>query len=93
MIQFGFSRMIILAVLMSATAAYANTGYSIAQVRSLYGNIVGCKVIDRRDAKVNSLNDIPYGMDFVSTNDKTFVFGNVGQYVRDLFKEPSRFEE
>ncbi|MBK6481818.1 MAG: hypothetical protein KBF32_12645 [Chitinophagales bacterium] len=37
MIQFGFSRMIILAVLMSATAAYANTGYSIAQVRNLYG--------------------------------------------------------
>lgn len=37
MSQFVFSRMIILAVLMSATAAYANTGYSIAQVRSLYG--------------------------------------------------------
>jgi tetratricopeptide (TPR) repeat protein len=37
MIQFVFSRMIILAVLMSATVAYANTGYSIAQVRSLYG--------------------------------------------------------
>lgn len=62
------------------------------QMRSLYGNIAGCKVIDRRDVKVNSLNDIPCGMDFVSTNDKTFVFGNVGQYIRDLFKEPSRFE-
>ena len=62
------------------------------QMRSIYGNITGCKVIDRRDVKVNSLNDIPYGMDFVSTNDKTFVFGNVGQYIRDLFKEPSRFE-
>ena len=47
---------------------------------------------DRRDVKVNSLNDIPYGMDFVSTNDKTFTYGNVGQYIRDLFKEPSRFE-
>ena len=62
------------------------------QMRSLYGNIVGCKVIDRRDVKVNSLNNIPYGMDFVSTNDVTFTYGNVGQYIRDLFKEPSRFE-
>ena len=62
------------------------------QMRSSYGNITGCKVKDRRDVKVNSLNDIPYGMDFVSTNDKTFTQGNVGQYIRDLFKEPSRFE-
>ena len=62
------------------------------QMRSIYGNITRCKVEDRRDVKVNSLNDIPYGMDFVSTNDKTFAQGNVGQYIRDLFKEPSRFE-
>ena len=63
------------------------------QMRSSYGNITGCKVKDRRDVKVNSLNDIPHGMDFVSTNDKTFAYGNVGQYIRDIFKEPSRFEE
>ncbi len=62
------------------------------QMRSLYGNIVGCKAKGRRDVKVNSLTDIPYEMDFVSTNDKTFTQGNVGQYIRDLFKEPSRFE-
>ena len=62
------------------------------QMRSIYGNITGCKVIDRRDVKVNSLNDIPYGMDFVSTNDTTFTYGNVGRYIKDLFKEPSRFE-
>jgi len=62
------------------------------QMRSIYGNITGCEVIDRRDVKVNSLNDIPYEMDFVSTNDKTFTYGNVGQYIKDLFKEPSRFE-
>ena len=43
------------------------------QMRSSYGNIVGCKVIDRRDVKVNSLNDIPYGMDFVSTNDLSLI--------------------
>ena len=62
------------------------------QMRSIYGNITECKVIDRRDVKVNSLNEIPCGMDFVSTNDKSFTHGNVGQYIRDLFKEPSRFE-
>ena len=63
------------------------------QMRSVFGNMIGCKVIDRRDVKVNSLSDIPYGMDFVSTNDVTFTYGNVGQYIRDLFKEPSRFEQ
>ena len=63
------------------------------QTRSIYGNITGCKVIDRRDVKVNSLSDIPYGMDFVSTNDTTFTYGNVGQYIRGLFKDPSRFEQ
>lgn len=62
------------------------------QMRSVYGNITGCKVIDRRDVKVYSLTDIPRGMDFVSTNDVTFTYGNVGQYIRDLFEEPSRFE-
>ena len=63
------------------------------QMRSLYGNIAGCEVKDRSDVKVNSLNDIPYGMDFVSTNDTTFTYGNVGQYIRGLFKDPSRFEQ
>lgn len=63
------------------------------QMRSIYGNIIGCEVIDRRDVKVNSLNDIPYGMDFVSTNDVTFTYGDVGQYLRNLFKDPSRFEQ
>ena len=63
------------------------------QMRSIYGNITGCKVKDRRDVKVNSLSDIPHGMDFASTNDNTFTFGNVGRYIRDLFKEPSRFEQ
>ena len=62
------------------------------QMRSIYGNITRCEVKDRRDVKVNSLNYIPYGIDFVSTNDKTFTYGNAGQYIRDLFKEPSRFE-
>lgn len=62
------------------------------QMRSIYGNIAGCKVEDRRDVKVNSLNYIPYGMDFVSTNDKTFTYGNIGKHIRNLFKEPSRFE-
>ena len=63
------------------------------QMRSVYGNMIGCKVIDRRDVKVNSLSDVPYGMDFVSTNDNTFICGNVGRYIRGLFKEPSRFEQ
>ena len=62
------------------------------QMRSIYGNITDCAYEDRRDVKVNRLDEVPKDADFISTNDKTFTQGNVGQYIRDLFKEPSRFE-
>lgn len=62
------------------------------QMRSVYGNITGCRYIERPDVKVNRMEYIPDDPDFVSTNDNTFAFGNIGKYIRQTFDKRSRFE-
>lgn len=63
------------------------------QMRSVYGNLSGCPYIDRPDVKVYDLEEIPRGsVDFLSTNDDTFTKGKVGEFIRDRFPRPSRFE-
>lgn len=66
---------------------------SSPQMRSIYGNLSGCPVVDRADVKIYSLEEIPReGVDFLSTNDDTFKNGRVGVFIRERFPEPSRFE-
>ena len=65
---------------------------SSPQMRSAYGNINRSPYIVRPDVKVYDLESIPEDADFLSTNDKTFQDGKVGQYIRDKFSKPSRFE-
>ena len=66
---------------------------SSPQMRSVYGNINGTlPTVEHRDVKVYDLESVPNNPDFLSTNDKTFTDGKVGQYIRDLFPNPSRFE-
>lgn len=62
------------------------------QMRSVYGNITGCRYIEHSDVKVNRMEYIPDDPDFVSTNDNTFAFGNIGRYIRQTFDKRSRFE-
>lgn len=63
------------------------------QMRSIYGNLSGCPYIDRPDVKVYGLDEIPpNSCDFLSTNDDTFAKGKVGEYIRERFPTPSRFE-
>lgn len=62
------------------------------QMRSVYGNINDVPFIDRRDVKVYRLDTIPEDMDFVSTNDRTFIHGDIGRYIRETYTTPSRFE-
>lgn len=62
--------------------------------RSLYGNY--CKVggIDYHDVKIHEIDkgvDSEWG--FLSTTDSSFAQGKVGEYIREMFKERSRFEE
>lgn len=66
--------------------------YEAPQLRSLYGNVSGCEVIDRPDVKVNRIDIVPKDADFISTNDNTFCMGRIGEYIRETFKTPSPFE-
>jgi len=65
---------------------------SSPQMRSIYGNINRIKVVQHADVKVYDLETVPEDPDFLSTNDTTFREGKVGEYIREQFPEPSRFE-
>lgn len=61
--------------------------------RSLYGNYNNIGGIDMRDCKITGLDREPDEKRvFVSTEDTAFMSGKVGEYIRDKFREPSRFE-
>ena len=65
---------------------------SSPQMRSVYGNVTGCKWIQHDDVKVYDMETVPEDPDYLSTNDKTFTNGKVGEYIRSCFPKPSRFE-
>lgn len=65
---------------------------SSPQMRSVYGNVTGCKWIQHDDVKVYDIETVPEDPDYLSTNDKTFTNGKVGEYIRSCFPKPSRFE-
>ena len=65
---------------------------SSPQMRSVYGNYNEIPYIERSDVKVYDMRTVPKDPDFLSTNDKVFAEGRVGQFIRDSFPDPSRFE-
>lgn len=65
---------------------------SSPQMRSVYGNLTKSPYILHDDVKVYDLETVPDDPDFLSTNDDTFKKGKVGEYIRETFTEPSRFE-
>lgn len=66
---------------------------SSPQMRSVYGNLSKCPYIIRQDVKVYSMEEVPDdSCDFLSTNDDTFKNGKVGEYIREKFPTPSRWE-
>ena len=65
----------------------------VPMFRSLYGNYwrIGGTIID--DVKIQNNDDIPgKGWRFVSTSDGSFIHGRVGDYIREQFKEPTKYE-
>ena len=61
--------------------------------RTLYGNMhrIGGRVA--HDHKIQRIDTLPpEDAMFISTNDKSFRDGKVGEYIRETFTEPSRFE-
>lgn len=65
---------------------------SSPQMRSIYGNINEVEHIQHDDVKVYDLDTVPEDPDYLSTNDRTFTQGKVGEYIRQTFPNPSRFE-
>ena len=66
-------------------------------VRALYGNYWELGGVDSPDKKVmkrhiTGLSDKVKDWDFVSTSDASFSNGNIGEWLRDRFNRPSRFE-
>ena len=69
------------------------TKYEGLGFRSMYGNIYRIPYIYHEDVKIYN-NDIEPSadMDFISTSDGSFKDGKVGEYIRERFVKPSRFE-
>ena len=65
---------------------------SSPQMRSIYGNVNGVKFTQKDDVKVYDFDTVPEDADYLSTNDETFKKGKVGEFIRQTFTEPSRFE-
>lgn len=65
---------------------------SSPQLRSIYGNINRSPYVIHPDVKVYDMESVPEDPDYLSTNDTTFEKGKIGQYIRDTFSKPSRFE-
>ena len=66
--------------------------------RSLYGNYWGIKGHDGHDMKIktmkfNNMYNVENFWDFLSTSDESFEQGEVGEFVRNRFKDKSRFEK
>lgn len=63
------------------------------QMRSIYGNVTGCEYIQHRDVKVYRTDDVPTDADFLSTSNKSFIYGQIGAYLRQTFDKRSRYED
>ena len=61
--------------------------------RSLYGNYNKIGGANKPDVKISSLDKMPSpDAELLSTTDKSFRVGKVGDYIRKQFPEPSRYE-
>lgn len=62
--------------------------------RSLYGNYCGVGGVTVPDVKIYEPKGIPEpGQKFVSTCEASFDHGEVGSYIKERFKEPSKWEK
>lgn len=60
--------------------------------RSLYGNSCDIGGEDRDDVKIYDTFTLPQDPDWLSTSNNSFEYGEVGEYIRDRFKDPSPYE-
>lgn len=65
---------------------------SSPQMRSVYGNVNGITYVQHADVKIYDTETVPKDAELISTNDDIFNTGKVGEYIRECFPTPSRFE-
>jgi len=63
-----------------------------AMFRSLYGNYWGIEAVKTNDVKVRNKKDCPKDTILLSTDDESFSKGKVGEYIRECFPEPCKYE-
>ena len=61
-------------------------------IRCLYGNYFKIGGTDHRDFKIDSTTKLYKSDDYLSTNDKSFTHGAVGQQIKDIFKDKCKYE-
>lgn len=63
------------------------------QIRSIYGNLHNIQGIDAKDLKIQDLETIPSeDTIFISTSEKSFNSGKVGEYIKEKFPNKSKYE-
>lgn len=61
--------------------------------RSLYANEYKIPFMSHKDVKVFTNDKLPEFDDYLSTSDKSFENGLVGEYIRNKFSKPCRYED
>lgn len=60
--------------------------------RSLYGNVYGVPYMFHKDVKVYTNDKLPEFDDYLSTSDDAFKNGLIGEYIRNKFPNPCKYE-
>lgn len=62
--------------------------------RGLYGNVYGVPFVYHKDCKIYDMEKIPGdGWDYLSTTEQSFEFGKVGEWLRNRFPNPCKYEK
>lgn len=64
----------------------------IPMFRNMYGNMWAESPVKHEDVKIVGMDRVPEGWDFCSTNDASFKNGKVGEFIRSMFPDKSRWE-
>ena len=75
-----------------ALSLIRNKNITTTMFRSMYGNFYEIPCRYMKDVKVFDLETVP-DTSFISTTDKSFTDGKVGEFLRKYFKEPCEYEK
>ena len=62
-------------------------------IRCVYGNYFKVGGVDHRDFKIDSVSKVWSKGEYLSTNDKSFNYGKVGEQLKTIFKQKCQYEK